>query len=504
MAINEAHPPARAAYPKLVFVMQAYLLVSLIAFGWLYASDPTQFHPEQLFHLLCVFFLASVVWFFGSWYLITGRLFDPYLLFLTAAILFNGGQIILEVFGWNKEGFLGDEFSLDLEIAVVYFVLLGLSSLHLGAIVSAWFAHPTKPVVPCATPQRSLLLKSVYTVGRNLLYLSILPTVIVLKGALEVVLANGYEALYQQEMTTGIAAAGNILADFIFPGTFFIVASSQNRVGMRRAALITILLYSVAKFFIGARGAAVMPLLALMWLWNAVVRPIPKVLLLSIAVVMLGIVFPVIAATRSEGGAVLSMETLTSSLASFDSPIVASISEMGGSLKTVGWTMQLVPSVRPFALGMTYLTGMLVLIPNVFSQGRHPALTWSGYDIPDFWLVWEIEPEFAERGGSFGFSFLAEAFLNFGWYGAPIVLGLLGFCYAQLVNWAVARRDPVKMALIATVVSFFLFYARGASEMVFRPLIWYSLLPYLWVKFLAASQAKKIASNHSANWQRKG
>lgn len=192
---------------RVILFVQVYLLISLIAFGLLYSSDPIQFQPDSLLYPLCVFFLGLVIWFFSSWYFVTARIFDPYPLFLTSAVLFNGKQIILEVFHLNQNGFLDNEFSNDGAIAIVYFVILGLSSLHLGAMLSAFFAVQTTPKQP---PPRSLPLKRVYTVGRNLLCLSILPAVLVLKDAIIGVLAGGYTALYQQEMVTGLGASAGI------------------------------------------------------------------------------------------------------------------------------------------------------------------------------------------------------------------------------------------------------------------------------------------------------
>jgi oligosaccharide repeat unit polymerase len=312
-------------------------------------------------------------------------------------------------------------------------------------------------------------------------------------GAIQVAKAGGYGSLYEQQAVTGIAASAIVIADFIFPGVFLTIAGGQRKPKLRVFAVIYLLFYTCGKLAIGTRGAAVMPLLAMLWLWDSVVRPLPRLLLVLVSAVMLLVVFPVIGATRNEvaGVDLFSVDFITKTLTGVNNPLVASISEMGFSATTIGWTMELVPTVRPFALGMSFLVGLLTLIPNVFSSGRHPALTMSGYDIPDFWLVGEIDTDFANRGGSFGFSFIAEAYLNFGWFGI-IILGLIGFAFAKFVQWAVRDRDPVKMAIIAIFVSFFLFYPRGSSQMVFRPLIWYSLVPYIWMKWLSKLSPARI------------
>ena len=509
----------------LVVLIQSYILIGLVVFGIVYAIDPSgfMFSAEASFQIVCHLFLVLTIWFFGSWYLATKRLFDPYVLFLLSATIFNGGQIILEVFQLNENGFLNNTFSFSESLQIVYLVTLAFAAMHFGALLCILLDRrkndslrfrgfldrqstiepiSSSAIVPYAPakmrssyqpkPKIGSLFKSsivpsstVLLVGQIFLYISIIPVLVTAIGAIQVAKAGGYGSLYEQQAVTGFAASAIILADFIFPGVFLVIAGGQRKPKLRIFAVIYLLFYTCAKLTIGTRGAAVMPLLAMMWLWDSVVRPLPRTLLVIVSAIMLLVVFPVVGATRNEvaGVDLLSVEFLSKTLTGVNNPLVASIHEMGFSATTIGWTMELVPKVRPFALGMTILVGILTLIPNVFSGGRHPALTMSGYDIPDFWLVGEIDKEFADRGGSFGFSFIAEAYLNFGWFGI-FLMGAIGFFFAKFVQWAIRDRDPLKIAIIAIFVSFFLFYPRGSSEMIFRPLVWYSLVPYLWIGWI--------------------
>jgi oligosaccharide repeat unit polymerase len=483
--LAEAKPERNSKIDGLVLAIQAIILLFLVANGFLHSSNNPQ--SETLLYSGCVFFLVLVIWSFWSWKLVTKRWFDPYLLFFLSATLFNGGQAILEVFHLNKNGFLedlvpGDLFSDDITLKTLYLVTIGLATFHFSALISAVLAN--RKELKKHDSAGSLLSRNAYRVGRVLLYISLLPTILTLRNALSASLAGGYASLFEQQGATGIGAAPALISRFIFPGAFLVIATAPKNTTVRIQALAFILLYTLANLLLGSRSSAIMPLLAMLWLWNAVVRPLPKVFLAGIAFSLLGIVIPLIAAVRNEQGVSLSLEFLQQTIADTENPLIASISEMGNSMRTVAWTMQLVPDVRPFASGMTYLVSFLVLIPNIFGEGRHPALTMSGYDIPDFWLVSEIEPAFFERGGSFGFSFIAEAYLNFGW-AAPLVLGLIGLFYGKLVSRWVNDHDPVTMALIATFVSFFLFYARQSSELIIRPFFWYVLFPFLLIRSLS-------------------
>ena len=490
---------------QLVLVIQLVILLFLILVPFLYSPNNLEFlgmlQPEQLVHSGCTFFLVLVIWSFWSWKLVTSRWFDPYLLFFLSAVLFNGGQAILEVFHLNEHGFLAgllpeELFSYEVTLQTLYLVTLGLATLHFGALIGVIWANQIEkkeenPKEIFSTKQFS---RNAYLVGRVFLYASLLPTFLTMKNALSAVFSGGYESLFEQGGVTGVGAAPALIAKLLFPGAFLVIATAPKNDKIRIQAVFFILLYSAANFVLGSRNNAVMPLLAMLWLWNSVVRPIPKFFSLGI-LLLLSFILPIIASTRNDSGIDrFSIEFLQQAFAGIKNPIIESISEMGGSMRSVAWTMELVPNVRPFALGMTYLVGFMVLIPNIFGVGRHPALTISGYDIPDFWLVSEIDPDFFERGGSFGFSFIAEAFLNFGW-GAPIALGLIGLIYGKYIGWSLNDRNPVKIALAATFASFFLFYARQASELMIRPSIYYVLVPYLLIKFLSARAVKSSNQN---------
>lgn len=506
-----------------IAIIQTYILIGLVIFGVIYSANPGgfMFSVETSFQILCHLFVGLVIWFFGSWYMTTKRLFDPYLLFLLSAVIFNGGQIILEVFHLNENGFLDNRFPLSESLQVVYMVILGLSAVHFGAILCvvldlqknyvpkfsgfsdrhSAIVHAKTALEPSFTSEITLYYPSriklpapakiiasippsiALLVGQIFLYLSIIPVVVTVLGAVELAKSGGYGSLFEQQAATGFAASAAVMADFIFPGVFLVITGGQRKPYLRIFAVVYLFAYTCAKLTIGSRGAAIMPLLAMLWLWDVVVRPIPRTLLAGVAAVFLLVVFPVVGATRNEviGVDLFSIEFLTKTLTSINNPLVASISEMGFSATAIGWTMELVPKVRPFDWGMSFLVSVLTLVPNVFTSGRHPALTMSGYDTPDNWLVGIIDPAFASQGGGLGFSFIAEAYLNFGWFGM-ILLGVIGFLFAKFVQWAVHDRDPVKMAIIAIFVSFFLIYPRASSQLVIRPLIWYCLFPYLWMQ----------------------
>jgi len=84
----------------------------------------------------------------------------------------------------------------------------------------------------------------------------------------------------------------------------------------------------------------------------------------------------------------------------------------------------------------------------------------------------------ALSGGGLGFSFIAEAYLNFGAFGGPVLLGFTGFALAWLFLKADGD-DPAKHAFAASFLAFLFVFARGESAIVVRGLVWYAVIPYL-------------------------
>jgi len=284
--------------------------------------------------------------------------------------------------------------------------------------------------------------------------------------------------LYQVDFQTGFSAGPRVLATFLIPGAFFLIAGAKESRPTIAFAVAVILVFSAINFFMGWRSQAAMPMIALAWLWHRHVRPLNKGLLLGGAVVMLFLVFPLVRAARgTSGDERLSADLLVNTLVSMDNPAVASLQEIGGSMMTVAHTMDLVPNSHPYEMGMTYVRAALTVVPNLFWD-IHPSVA---SETPTHWLIWTVDPYTASRGGSLGYSCIAEAYLNFGWIGVPACLCLFGFLFAKFIMWASQAGRPERLALAACVACFVIFYARAEAADFARGVVWYSVLPYLLV-----------------------
>lgn len=437
--------------------------------------------------LICPFSLLLVVlagWIALSWKKVTGSLFDPYMLFIVAAVLFNGGYAFLEILGLadSADCFLRGRVPDATIIASLLLVILSLAAFHAGGLLAVGVQ---KLRMPAADTSMSYILRrqrrAARIIGWILVIISIFPFFILLRDALSTVMTGGYFALYQRGTGTGFDALGRVLATFMVPGLLFLLAGCKGRPVVFVFSSICLLSYIMTEFFMGSRIRATMPLLAYVWVWHRSIRPLPStVLLIGGGILMFGI-FPLVKVIRNiEGAARLTVGTYFDAISELGNTAVLILSEMGGSMITIAWTLELVPSMRDFDWGLSYLYAVLTLVPNLFWD-IHPTVA---HGLLANWLVWEKVPEFAVTGGGYGYSFIAEAFLNFGWIGAPVALCVIGYLLSRFTLWANATNQPIRVAAVASFMSFFLIFARGESGSVIRALVWYSLLPYGLAYFL--------------------
>jgi len=446
-------------------------------------------------YLISVFILLQFVWSLWSWKIVTGNFFDPYTVFLVAAYLFNGGKGILEVFRLNERGietFISNDgyvifsFSTDTITHALALVFIGLGSLHFGALLAASRGRRTGKILMQPTAQST---KASRQVGWFLLFISFLPTVITVVDKYQVAMQAGYFGLFQRTPETGFGNLPQVLASFMVPGVLFLLAGSKGRPRSLALSALLILTYSLIQAFTGTRLWWAMPLVAYVWLWHRRISPIPTIFLWVGAAAMGFVVFPSIMAVRNlPGEARLSLDTYIQGFLSLQNPIIAILREMGGTLLTVAHTLELIPAARDFDFGLGYLYSILAIFPNFFWE-IHPTVARGLYS---HWLTYVVSPATFYAGGGYGFSFIAEAYANFGWGGIPVVVGLIGFLLAKFVLWGEKTNDPAKSAAVAAFLAFFLIYARGESASVVRPLIWYALGPYLLTRLLPDTLVRRV------------
>ncbi len=447
-----------------VYVVHGLLLMLLISAGLV--APVMQLDHERMLYPACVAVSTMFVWMLASWYWLRRTLFEPYPLFILSAALFNAGQAFLEVFGMNPNGMLKGRVSPEVLTPALYQVAVSVAFLHAGALAATARRKADDDEVLGDRRQKASRIA-----GWCLLAAAIVPTIVLFRSSFSLVMDFGYMSLFRNLNTMSTTLA---ISSFFVPGVIFLLAGARNKRGIQMFCLTATACYAGAYLFMGARGSAAMCCVAVAWVFDRSIRRIPRPVILTMGLVAM-LIFPLVRETRGTGGRYrMSLEDQLETLGNLENPISSSVSEMGHSLVTVTHTLTLVPESRPFDYGASYLYALTAVIPNV-GWAVHPSVA---HGLLSEWLVKTVDPFIAAAGGGLGFSFIAEAYLNFGWYGGPLWLGVVGFALSWLFLKADGG-DPARQALAASFLSFFFVFARGEAAIVARGLVWYAVFPYL-------------------------
>lgn len=466
-----------------IFLFSSFVFILLLIVPIVYSSLDVS--PDLLVYPMSVAFtilFAVQIW---AWRQVSGSLFDPYAIFLGAAMLFNGSHAILEVFQLNHAGVLGTQFSSETTLRTIYLVTLGLWSFHLGGLI----APEGYPRRLAQSGTRSADYNGLRTVGWFLIAVAIVPSFVLLQRATSLVLSSGYFALFQRETATSVNALPEVLAAFLVPGTLLVAAASKGRRFQLGITAGLIGLYALTQLFLGSRALVAASLVPYVWLWHRSIKPLPKIPILIGGCVLVFILMPLVGASRGfTGEDRVSPGALLRALYGLDNPAVSIISEMGGTAITIGHTIDLVPTSRPYDYGASYAWGALTLVPNFFWE-VHPTIA---HGSPNTWLAQTVDREAAARGGGLGYSFLAEAYLNAGWIGVILASAILGFAFAKLAAWVSISGEPAKVAFAAVILAVSLKYVRSDCYEIIRAVVWYALCPYALVRMIAPKSVSSL------------
>jgi hypothetical protein len=441
-----------------------------LTFGLLAATWHDAQGEPLLMRLSAIGFVVHAIWAFWSWRHIAQRWFDGYIVFLAALVAFSGGQIALYAGGvMPQEQLLGGKFGAGTTQRTLTLVGVAVSAFHFGALLAASRVLPVQGVRRDVTGAVRVLR----TIGLACLVVGLPAYAYKLANSVVLVATRGYMALYQQEVRIGLENWVGVLASFFLPGVLMYFASSAKHPRVVRVSWAFSIAAILANLFMGARAYAFLHLFPMMMIHHALVAPLRKRVLATIAAGSIALI-PAIAQFRG-----LSLQGRIEAAAvgaeRQDSALVATLKETGGTLITVAHTIELFPEVRPFDFGMGYVRAASAAIPNIFGE-LHPVAREMTYSQ---WLMWKEEPVLFELGGGMGFSMIAEAFANYSWWGTPAVMCLWGALLVTLIARARARQDALGVALEAALLAAILILPRSETATVTRSITWFVLMPWV-------------------------
>lgn len=235
-----------------------------------------------------------------------------------------------------------------------------------------------------------------------------------------------------------------------------------------RRWLLVVLLYLASMMAEGDRGSlalAVLPLLIIQHYWVRRVRWRSGMLLILAGLTMFGML-KLYRGSKNVADAVA--ETFQASTYEM------LFHEMGNTLDVVVRSMAVVPVREDYFGGKTYVWAVARALPNMSLQPRE----W-GF-VSSKWIVEETAPDIAARFGGFGFSIVAEAYINFGALGVGGFLFLLGVVTGRLERLLAAPRVELwTLVLVCLFELSLVTHVRNTGVIFVRGFVWMACIVLL-------------------------
>ena len=419
-----------------------------------------------------------------TWYKIEHNFFSPYLIFWVFFFIFNYGQPLMWALGIHLPTEIGVGYTASLGIIIPkvtvvktqIYTCLCLLAFHSGAL----FCYKTKPFFRQINKIKlRSTYKAIWLTGILLGIISIPSTIFRSYIFFRVAFLYGYKALYYSSYVSqgGILM---ILEFFFLPSLICLLIGSRYKKQVSYFVYFIFGIYLTLNLLSGDRGSWVYKLIVFMWLHNQYhkinFKKIIKYFVVGIA--FLYIIYAIVA-FRNLGLANITFDDLKEIIFGQTSPLIKLFFEMGGSMAILS-SLILFPDIRiAWRYGNTYLTAFLGVISTRLL---------SFLDIP-FVLVdnWFSQDYLGISWGT-GFSMIGEAYLNGGFYLAPIIIFLLGLIIGSIlyINKNIdLLKNPMKYYFVAVSLSIVIGLSRGTIYLYYKQWFYSVLFVYVIIYFIS-------------------
>ena len=444
----------------------AFLLFFIYTlYYFLYVSNPGQ-SDLRVMGLFC---FAQLCLTYYKWARIHKVAFDAYSVFLVAAYAFCTGQIILNFFGViiAKRSLITDhDYPTSLLFTVLYLTMSFLYAFDIGVNICDSSRKEKKHTINYDAESSYGIIRKVSSVVAFLTFPFFIYLLIINFIAVR---TEGYLGLYN----TDSSRIAEVLSELFIPAILcMFVISELTGKNIKRNRILLILFVFIPPFILGGRSEAVIIAAIALIVYSLVHKiNLKSLILLSLAAYAMLVIFHGISESRADND-----KTAIEALAEEEdgnNPAVATIAEMGWSMYPAIETYRIVPQRYPFRYGKSYLFAFTTIIPNLGFWTYHPAKKEStlGEWLQDF------------NGLTFGpgYSFVAEAYANFGWAGFFFMI-ILGYAYALFfsnINKYTLLKDPILFIISLIMLWFLIKTVRNSFINVVRAFFYYSLPFYL-------------------------
>ena len=372
------------------------------------------------------------------WKKLTKEFFSPFVVFTIVLYIFTLGQTIGWIFNidmgpkdlWYR---IDHGMSHQLIFDGIIYSIWSISLFFLGAVIG----EKTSKKRETNKYSEKTVLNAFNQIGKYLLLICIPAFILRTYMNLSTVLKLGYMGLFiEKEGSTFFQTILGILANLYQPCLLLLLISNKDKKSHRIIILIFMLVDVFLDLFMGGRSGAVMTVIGILLSYHYFIKPInkKKMVLGTIGGYFGMMVLNTVAIIRSSASKSIGfiLTTFASSLSNVLGPFIG---ELGWSLSSLCWTMNLVPKMYSYRYGLSYLVSILSVIPSFVFGGKanNPTIIYA--NLGD----WLMKVQNMSYGP--GYTNIAEAFINFSWYGI-IAMFIEGYIVAKFI--ARIKRENLK------------------------------------------------------------
>lgn len=290
----------------------------------------------------------------------------------------------------------------------------------------------------------NISLKELEQVGWISLCVGIIPRVYLDCRQISLQLNGDYVSALNTINKNGIIG---ILALFFYVGVTILMYTSANHLIRARVILISVTVWEIITMLSGSRIFAISLIAVLFYIYFLKVKS-PKMktmILFGVGAVGISVIMAIIAQVRMQGSFNINdIQNILRGDMINQNPIIAFLAEMGGTMKSLVYSIQDFPSYSNYAYGKSYIQTFISAIPFVGEKL-----------VNENYLVFKYN---FRSHRYLGGSWLGEAYYNFSWFGC-IFCFFIGKCTYK-IDFTLANGDNTNNIVKLFCLTFLFYFIR--------------------------------------------
>ena len=414
-------------------------------------------------------------------------LFSPYFIFMTFFVLFNYCQPIMWAFNIHQDNEIGRGIlyygtsyipnEIDL-VNVQLYVCLGMLIFHFGAMIftkrnTVSMKNYELNKIEIEDQYKANIKLSMRFVTRILLIIT--TPIAIYSSMLNMIVARlyGYNALYYGSHATQ-AGYIQIIMYFFFPALVGYLISNEYSKKARIIVYVIFGLYTGLQLLSGDRGNWLYSLVILFWL-HTYYRKVPIIKYFKYFIIgIVGVYFLNVVTIVRDSGTGLSSLDFSNLLSGEQSPIVGAFFELGGTMGIIIFLFHAGSAIYPYT--NTYITSIL---------GAISSRTLSLLGIKQVLIADWFSQEYLKIKWGAGFSMIGEAFINGGYVGGLVYMGIIGAFVGWLICYATKSKyseNPLDLFIAVAGLNAIIGFSRGALYLTLKEVLYGTIIVVICIK----------------------